>query len=164
MATTTAPHVDTAHVSGRRQVRYANHDELLADVERLYAAGYKQLGNWSLGQMCRHLTVAMNMALDGAKVKPALPIRLVARFVFKNKAIAGPMKPGFKLPPKFAGSLIPDTTADADGVAELRTAVRRWNGEPQRHPHAFFGSLTTDEWEKLMLNHAAMHMGFLVPR
>ena len=130
MATTTAPHVDTAHVSGRRKVRYANHDELLADVERLATAGYKQLGNWSLGQMCRHFTAAMNMALDGATVKAALPIRLAARFLFKNKAIAGPMKPGFKLPPKFAGTLIPDTTADADTTALPVVALTGW-GQPQ---------------------------------
>jgi hypothetical protein len=165
MATATAPtHVDTAHVSGRRDVRYRNHDEVLADVERLAAGGYRQLGNWSLGQIAKHMSLAMNTALDGAKVHAAWPVRMLARLLFKNKAVEGPMKPGFKLPPKFAPSLVPDATADKDGIDALRTAVRRWNKEPQRLPHGFFGALSPTEWEQLMLNHAAMHMSFIVPR
>lgn len=167
MATTTASSasakVDTAHVAGRRQVRYRNHDEVLADVERLAAGGYRQLGNWSLGQIARHLAAAMNSALDGPAVKAAWPVRMLASLLFKNKVIQGPMKPGFQLPPKFAPSLVPDATADNDGIDILRKAVRRWNTEPQRLPHGFFGALTPDEWEKLMMNHAAMHMSFLLP-
>jgi Protein of unknown function (DUF1569) len=164
MATTTAPaHVDTARVSGRREISYRNHDEVLADVERLGAGGYRQLGNWSLGQMARHLASAMNTALDGPAVRAAWPMRFVARLLFKNKVVRGPMKPGFQLPPKFAPSLVPAATADHEGIDVLRTAVRRWNSESQRHPHGFFGALTPAEWEQLMLNHAAMHMSFLLP-
>ena len=163
MATITpSTQVDTAHVSGRRKIRFNDHDEVLADVERLAAGGYRQLGNWSLGQIATHLAAAMNIALDGAAVRAALPMRLVARLIFKNKVIRGPMKPGFKLPAKFASSLIPDATADQQGIETLRTAVRRWKTEPQRHPHGFFGPLTAEEWEKIMLNHAAMHLSFLV--
>jgi hypothetical protein len=162
-ATATQAPVDTSKASGRREVRYRNHDEVLADAERLAATGYRQLGNWSLGQVAKHLSAAMNTALDGWKVLPAWPIRRLARFLYKDKVVRGPMQPGFKLPAKFASALIPDATADAAGIEALRTAVRRWKTEPQRHPHGFFGKLTSDEWEKLMLNHAAMHMSFLVP-
>jgi len=166
MATTTAAtsKVDTAHVSGRRQVQYRDHDEVLADAERLAASGYQHLGNWSLGQIARHLATAMKMALDGAPVTAPWPVRFVARLMYKNKVLRGPMKPGFQLPPKFASALIPDPTADQAGLDALRTAVRRWKSEPQRHPHGFFGPLTPAEWETIMLKHAALHMSFLVPR
>jgi hypothetical protein len=164
MATTLAPaQVDTAHVSGRRKIQFRDHDEVLAEVERLASGGYRQLGNWSLGQIAAHLAAAMSTALDGASVRASWPMRMIAQWIIKNKVIRGPMRPGFKLPAKFAASLIPDVAADHDGIETLRTAVRRWKAEPQRHPHGFFGALTPAEWEKIMLNHAAMHLSFLVP-
>ena len=156
--------VDTAHVTGRRQVLYRNHDEVLADVGHLAARGYRQLGNWSLGQIARHLAMAMKTALDGAEAKAPWPMRIVAQLFIKNKVVRGPMKPGFQLPKKFAPSLVPDATADEEGIEILRATVRRWHTEPQRLPHGFFGALTAEEWEKLTMNHAEMHMSFLLPQ
>ncbi len=165
MATTTVSvPVDTAHVSGRRKIQYHSHDEVLAECEQFAASGYRQLGNWSLGQVAKHLANAMNTALDGFPGRVAWPLRLAAQFLFKKKVLRGPMRPGFKLPPKFAAALIPDTTGDAEGIEALRTAVRRWKSEPQRHPHGFFGKLTPAEWDQMMLNHSAMHMSFIVPK
>src|SRR5262249_4795512 len=108
MATTAQAPVETAKVTGRREIRYQIHDEVLADAERLAAGGYQQLGNWPLGQMCEHLTAAMNMALDGSKVNAPWPMRVIARLIFKPKVLRGKMTPGFKLPPKFAAVLVPD--------------------------------------------------------
>lgn len=165
MATTTATNsVDTAHVHGRRKVRYQSHDEVLAECERFAADGYRQLGNWSLGQVAKHLSAAMTTALDGFPGRVAWPMRIAAQILFKKKVLSGPMRPGFKLPPKFAKALIPDTTGDAEGIEALRAVVRRWKTEPQRHPHGFFGKLTPAEWDQLMLNHSALHMSFLVPK
>ncbi len=164
-ATTAAVPVDTGKVGGRRTVSYKNHDEVLADVERLAAGGYRQLGNWSLGQIAGHLALAMTMALDGSKSQMAWPIRFLARAFAKNQLVRGPMKPGFKVPSKFSTALIPDPdlAADVEGISSLRTAVKRWKTEPQRHPHFFLGKLTPEEWEKILLNHAAMHLSFVVP-
>ncbi|HEY4308825.1 MAG TPA: DUF1569 domain-containing protein [Pirellulales bacterium] len=165
MATTLAASaVDTAHVSNRRKVQFRSHDEVLADCERLAAGGYQQLGNWSLGKIASHLAAAMATALDGFPGRVSWPMRTVARLVFKNKAIAGPMRPGFKMPQKYAVVLMPDTANDAAGIDALRTVVRRWKNDPQRRPHGFFGKLTPEEWDKLMLNHSAMHMSFLLPK
>ncbi len=66
MATTTAAKVDTAHVSGRRKIRYASHDEVLTDVERLAASGYRQLGYWSLGQIAKHLSTRTKSRADAS--------------------------------------------------------------------------------------------------
>ncbi len=165
MATTLAANsVDTAHVSGRRTVEYHSHEEVLADVERIAARGYQQLGNWSLGQIAKHQAVAMNTALDGFPARVAWPIRAFAQLFIKNKVLNGPMRAGVKLPAKFAKVLVPDPTADGEGIEALRAALRRWKAEPQRHPHGFFGKLTPTEWDKILLHHAAMHMSFVIPK
>jgi hypothetical protein len=165
MATTLAANsVDTAHVSGRRTVQYHSHEEVLADLERIAARGYQQLGNWSLGQIAKHQSVAMTTAVDGFPGRVAWPIRAFAQLFIKRKVLNEPMRAGVKLPAKFAKVLVPDTTGDAEGIDALRTATHRLQTEPQRHPHGFFGKLSSAEWDKLLLNHAAMHMSFLIPK
>jgi hypothetical protein len=164
MATTTsAAPVDTGKVSGRRRLHFDNVQDIMADVDALAARSYRQLGNWSLGQMCKHLTIAMQMPLDGSSIKVPWFIRLAARMFFLPKLLREGMKPGFKLSPAAAKSLVPDRTADADGVAQLRAAVARFQKEPLVHPHPFFGKLTPEEWTTVALRHAELHLGFLLP-
>jgi hypothetical protein len=160
--TQSAP-VDTKAVTGRRELHYRDVDEVLADAERLHAGGYERLGNWSLGRMAKHLEGAMNLGLDGAKFRPPLVVRVVARTFFKKKALRK-MAPGFRLSPGIARHLVPDETSDAEGLDALREATRRWKTETQRYPQPFFGPLTPDEWNQLVLRHAEMHMSFLVPK
>lgn len=155
--------VDTAKVTGRRKLRYGSFDEILADVEKL-RGGYQQLGNWSLGQVAKHVAGGMTMALDSGTPLANPLVRLIAGTFMKKGAVRGPLKPGFKLPKKFAAKFIPTSTDDEAGVAELRTAIARWKKEPQRLQHPFFGKLTPAEWDALSLNHAALHFSFLVPR
>src|SRR4051812_49208241 len=44
--------------SGRRSLQFATLEEAVADAERLLD-GYRSLGQWSLGQVCRHLSRAL---------------------------------------------------------------------------------------------------------
>jgi hypothetical protein len=39
--------IDTGKVTGRREVRYANFDEVRADAEQLAAGPVRMLGNWT---------------------------------------------------------------------------------------------------------------------
>jgi Protein of unknown function (DUF1569) len=162
MATTTMREVDTAAVSGRREVHYNSFDEIAADAERLLHGGYTQLGNWNLGTMSSHLAKAMQTGLDGFPVKINPVVRFLARMLLKGKTLKK-MNPGFKLPKK-AASLAAHVDEDRAGVAELKAMIERWKREPQRQAHAFFGKLTGDEWNTLMLRHAEMHMSFLVSK
>ncbi len=155
--------LDTSKVAGRREVRYANLDELLADVEQLHAGGCRYLGNWSLGRITQHLAYAMNAALDGAPSMAPWPVRLVASWLYKKKAVSRPMRPGFKLPDNAAKHMVPEECGAEQGIEALRETIARWKSEPQRHPHAFFGKLTNDQWDQLSLRHAEMHMSFVVP-
>ncbi len=164
MATTAgAPVVDTGKVTGRRKVRFDKIDDILADVDMLSSRGYRQLGNWPLGQMCKHLSIAMSMPVDGSEIEVAWFIRFVARTFVKPRMLRDGMKPGFKLNPKAAKVLVPDVTGDPEGIAALRAMAKRFQSEPLAHPHPFFGPLTPEEWKFVQLRHAEMHLGFLLP-
>ena len=58
--------IRTRNVTGRRDVHYASYDEVISDVDHLIAVGHRTLGNWSLGQICRHLAASIDVMLDGA--------------------------------------------------------------------------------------------------
>jgi hypothetical protein len=153
--------VDTRNVKGRRNLHYANYQELLDDVHALAARTTRQLGNWSLGQILQHLARAMNMAIDGPPYKPAWVLRVLGPF-FKKRVISRPMSPGFRLP-KNAKALIPEQSDVAAGVAAVEKAVTRLQQNPDRKPHFVFGPMTPQEWDLLQLRHAEMHLSFIVP-
>ena len=164
MATETRPpSVETAKVAGRRELHFDDLDAVLADAENLARRGYQRLGNWSLGQICMHLALAMKAGIDGAEARAPWPIRWLASRFFKDKTLAK-MKAGFQLPKKSAVYMVPRATADQEGLAELRRVIERWRKETRRHPHAFFGKLTPLEWDRLSLSHAELHLSFLVPQ
>lgn len=162
MSTMTQSEVETKHITGRREVHYNQVDDIVADAQRLLESGYTRLGNWNLGTMAGHISKAFQTGLDGSPFKVNFLIRFVARTLYKDKAMRK-MSPGFKLP-KQAASLLAQIDEDRQGVEELRGVIERWKNETQRHPHGFFGELTPDEWNTLMLRHAEMHMSFLVPK
>ena len=112
-----------------------------------------------------HLAATMEIGLDGAPFKAPWFIRLIAKPVFKrtSRGFTRPMPAGYQLPSYAAQHLIPDDTALEEAFARLRHAVERWSQEPQRHPHPVFGKLTEEEWVRLQLRHAEMHMSFVLP-
>jgi hypothetical protein len=135
----------------------------LADAERLSGGQIKTLGNWSPGQVYMHLARSMNDSIDGSKMKVSWFMRLLAGML-KNKVLSGPMSAGFKLPKDAEKVLVPGPTSTEEGLAALRAAITRQQTETKRAPSPAFGPLTKDEWHKLHLNHAALHMSFLVPQ
>ena len=154
--------VNTAKVTNRRQVNYASLDEVLADAERLSSGPVKTLGNWTPGQIYKHLATAFNGSIDGLPDSFPWYIRLVGR-LFKKRIMAGSMPPGLKLPADFAKVVLPAPTADDVGLAELRAAVQRLKREPCRARHPVFGDVTKEEWDRIHLMHSNLHMSFLAP-
>jgi hypothetical protein len=153
--------VETKRVVGRRKLHFNSYDDILNDARMLSRVSTRPLGNWSLGQICEHLAKAMDMAIDGATFKPAWYIAIVGRML-KKRFLARPMSPGFQLP-KNAGALLPPEISTAAGLAALEKAAARLQQNPTRLPHAIFGPMTKDEWDRLEWNHAAMHLSFVVP-
>jgi len=154
--------VDTAKVSGRRKLDYMSLEEVLADADRLSSGPVQALGNWSAGQILRHLALVYNGSIDGLTMTVPWLLRLMAPFL-KKKLLRGPMPAGIKLPSDAAKALAPGPTSTEEGLAELHAAVARLERESHRAPHPVFGDLSKEEWNQVHLKHASLHMSFLVP-
>lgn len=155
--------VDTKRVVGRRKLRFNSLDEIVAEAERLATSDCQALGNWSLGQCFTHLARGMDLAIDyDPTIRANLLIRLVAP-LFKNSLLNKGMTPGFRLPKRAAAKLIPAPVETQAGLDALRRAVERQRRETRRVDSPFLGKMTAEEWEKLHLRHAELHLSFYVP-
>jgi hypothetical protein len=149
--------VNTKKVEGRRNVRYASLDELLADAQRFATGNAKTLGNWSPGQIYEHLARSLDSSIDGFDMSFPAPLRWMMSLFMKKKFLTKELPPGFKSPDKY----VPDETPVEEGLAALTKAIGRQKQESHRVPHPGFGKLSLDEWNDFHLRHAEMHMSFL---
>ena len=154
--------INTKQVSGRRELHYDTLDALLADAEQLAHGEVRMLGNWSLGQVFRHLTTVYENSIDGSPfLLPGL-VRFLIRITMKRRLLVQPLSSGLKLPKK-AASFIPRETTTRDGLTALRQVIDRLKKETQRDLHPVMGTLTIEEWTQFHLRHAELHMSFAVP-
>lgn len=156
--------VNTRTVSGRRTVRYESPDELLADAEVLVAGNTQTVGNWSLGQILRHLASNITCSIDGYPSQLPWVVRFPLRLLFKRRFLNRTLPAGFQFPKKFSSALEPGEVEAADALQELREALRRLQSEERRRPHPVLGKLTREEWDRLHCRHAELHMSFAVPQ
>jgi Protein of unknown function (DUF1569) len=155
--------IDTAKVTGRRQLHFKSLGDIAADVESLEKAKeIRALGNWSAGQIFKHVTIVMNGSLDGTAYRAPVLLRFFVRLLFKRKFLTGPMSAGFTLPAS-AAELLPPPTTREEGIQGIRQALTRLQSEPQRAPHPVLGALTREEWDQLHCRHCELHLSFLVP-
>lgn len=154
--------VNTRKVGNRRALRYRSLAELRDDAIGLAAAEHEVtcLGNWSQGQIYRHLAQSLDMSIDGTDFAMPAPVRWMMALMMKRKFLKQQLPAGFKAP----SSLQPAETSTATGLAELECAIERQQQENSRAPHPAFGRLTSDEWNDFHLRHAELHMSFLLPR
>jgi Protein of unknown function (DUF1569) len=145
----------------RRTLTFASLAEVMPEVDRLLA-GHRMLGQWTLGQMCNHLSGSIVGSVEGFPVKPPWIIRktigpLIVRRILKE----GRMREGVKLPEKYCPKPGLDDRAEAEA---LRAAIRLFSahtGPFAAHP---LGSpLPRETWERLHCIHCAHHLGFAVP-
>lgn len=156
--------VDTKTAAGRRQLRFNSYDDLLADAQMLAKSDVKMVGNWSLGQIFKHLAVAYAGSIDGMHFTVPFYVKIVARVFMKKKFLYGKIPSGFQIPQKHRGHFVAaETTTTEEGWAALQTAVERLKTESHREPHPVFGELSNQEWDNFHLRHAEMHMSFAVP-
>jgi Protein of unknown function (DUF1569) len=153
--------VATSKVPNRRDVHYASLQDVLADAERLSHGGFNTLGNWSAGQIFLHLARSMNDSIDGSDMRLPWYLKLLGPLL-KKKLLGGPMAPGVMLPESVAKVTVPGPTTTEEGMAALRSAIARLESESKRAPSPFLGAMTKEEWNRLHLNHSALHMSFLV--
>jgi hypothetical protein len=155
--------VDTAKVTGRRELRFASFDEMLADAGRLVASpNTKMLGNWQLGELFSHLATAIDNSIDDTFGLAPWYIRLIGPFL-KRRFVTKGFSPGFNLPKEIEARYFPAGRSPQEGLDALRQAVGRTRNEPMTGRHPVLGKLTNDEWTQLHLRHAEMHLSFAVP-
>jgi hypothetical protein len=155
--------VETATVQGRRKLTFRSFDEVLADAERLVSSpNTTTLGNWPLSQLLTHLTKGINGSIDGISGKAPWFLRLIGPIV-KGRIIKNGMSPGFKLPKGREAESFPAAPSPQEALGKLRDAVGRLKQERMTARHPFFGKLTHEEWTRLHLRHAEMHLSFAVP-
>lgn len=154
-------------ITARRSLRFESLDDIAADVERLARAKHvRTLGNWSAGQIFQHLAIVMHGAIDGMEIPLPLPMRLLLPVVLlfrKQKFLNSPMPAGISLPKAAATALIPPPTSWDDGLAALRSGLRRLQASPRFARHPFLGNLTAAEWAQVQCRHCELHLSFLVP-
>lgn len=121
-------------------------------------------GNWTPGEILDHVAKAWEFSIDGFPREVRLPwyFKLMAR-AMKGRMTSGKTLPaGFQLGSDADFFLpAPGTSVDA-GLARLRRVLDRLDaGAKCTVPSAAFGAMTHDEWMRLQLGHAQLHLGFI---
>jgi hypothetical protein len=158
---TTAVNVKT--VEGRRTLTFQSLDDVVADAEKLVSSPQtKVLGNWSLGQLLMHLAGTMNASIDGIKFMAPWYIRLIGPFL-KGSVLKKGLSPGFNLPKEREAGAFPVPNSLQEALEKLQKGANRLKSEKATARHPAFGALTHEEWVRLHLRHAEMHLSFAVP-
>jgi len=145
----------------RRPLEFTSLDQVMPEVDRLLQ-GYTRQGNWSLGQMCQHLTISIRGSLEGFEGKGPWLLRVALGPTIKKQILrSGKVREGIKPP----GFFLPGTDLDDRAEAEAYRAALRFfsmhTGPLADHP--VFGRMTYAEWDHLHRIHAAHHLSFVHP-
>ena len=101
---------------GRRTLPYQSLDEVMPDVKWLLD-GHTTVGNWSLGQICRHLATALRFSVD----RPATTERDPSKYASADQKRAffesGTVEEGR---PMLRGLAVSDSLDDAEEAEGLR--------------------------------------------
>jgi hypothetical protein len=146
----------------RRSLRFESLQHIVADAEALSAGPVRSAGNWTAAQNVQHVAILIRLSIDGFPARAPWLIRFVLRFM-KNRVLARPLKPGFKLPGNFSFLLPDDDVTWKDAVAELRREVDRAASEKMTAPSPILGSMSHEDWTRLHCRHAELHFGFIHP-
>ncbi len=148
-------------MAARRTLAFSSVDQVMPDVDRLLN-GHKTAGNWSLGQICSHLTGTFQSSIEGFPIKMPWLMRATIGKVVKKKILAsGKMDEGIKIPERFLPKPGLDDRAEAEA---LRAALRLYaahTGPVANHP--MFGPMSRTEWDRLHCIHCAHHLSFAHP-
>lgn len=147
----------------RRELRFDNLQQVLADAQQAVAQGYTPIGNWTAGQIFAHLAIGMESSIDGFKFKVAPPLRWFMKTFLKKRLLQKGLPTGIKLTGDAERLLKPKPCTNQEGLDRLRTAVHRLETETQRMPSPLLGDLDIEQWNQFHMRHAELHLGFLVP-
>ncbi len=146
----------------RRDLAFSEYGDIAREIEALHRNGYRKGGNWSLGQICRHLSFYYRGSLEGFAFRfPWILRATVGRLALRSALSPKRQRAGTPTAPPSVFSAEPD---DEPGVREALDLLTRLgtNTAPMK-PSGFYGDLTNEQWKALHLSHSAHHLGFLQP-
>lgn len=134
-------------------------DEVLGRIDLLQPATQRQWGKMDVAQMMAHCSAALDMAAGRINPRRMLIGRLLGPLV---KPIYTNEKPFSKNNPTDKKLLVADQRDFAREQERLKVCVRRFHegGEEKctRHPHPFFGPLSSQDWSRGMYKHLDHHL------
>ncbi|MBL4883851.1 MAG: DUF1569 domain-containing protein [Planctomycetaceae bacterium] len=148
----------------RRPLLFTELDAAVAECHQLAESGYQQNGNWTLGQICRHLRLVQDPSIDGypkwmslfAPIRPFMRRLLLPRLLGSNSPQGIPTSSVF---------IPPNDLDDETELLSFTNSVRRFqNHAGDFKPHPGFGKLDRRLLEQVHAAHAAHHLGFLAPQ
>jgi len=146
-------------MDSRRTLAFSSLAEIMPEVDRLLT-GYEKRGQWSLGQICNHLGLAMQHTLEGFPTSfPWLVRKLIGPIARREIFRTGSMRTGLPIPTKVTPRPELDDRAEAEA---LRATIHFFLAAPgPLAPHPLLGQLTTAEWHRFHCIHSAHHLSFL---
>ena len=134
--------------------------EITARIKALRPDSPRQWGKMTAPQMVAHCSIALEAALGDRHVPRVFIGRLIGGFV--KKAVLGKDGPFSKNAPTAPSYVVADERDLERERSHLLTLVDRFASGGARactkEPHAFFGTLTPDEWAVLMYKHLDHHL------
>lgn len=169
--TTAPPHAKPVNskTAEHRGLHFDTIDQALAEAERLVAAEkagtLRATGNWTLGQILGHISTWIEFAFDGypASVNPPWLVRVLVSTRKKHYLKKG-MPRGIRIPKFPDGTLGTERISTEAGHARFKAAMARLAASAPPRPNPIFGTLSHDEWIRLNLCHAALHLSYLWPK
>lgn len=139
--------------------------EELARIEAAERDGrLTHTGSWSPGENLDHVARVWEYSLEGfpAGMTPNFLVRLMAGLMKKSFTSGKTLPAGFQYG-KLGAYMAPRPGCTvAEGLGRLRRVLDRLDrGEQMTHASPAFGAMTHDEWMRLQLGHAQLHLGFL---
>ncbi len=144
-----------------RKTGFASLAEVMPEVEKLML-GHRMIGNWSLAQVCKHLSGSMVASVDGVPFRyPWILRKTVGPWLVRRILSTGRFPRGVKLPDRLAPGPGLDARAEAEA---LRAAIAAFSAHPGPFAdHPLGGPIGRDGWARFHAIHSAHHLGFAMP-
>ena len=148
-------------MDGRRPLRFSRLSEVMPEVDRLLK-GHCVVGQWSLGQVCNHLSTAIIGSIEGTSFRFPWLLRKTCGPMLVRRIIASGRMPGGIKAPK---ALQPGPGLDDRAEAEaLRATVHYFGMHPGPYAdHPLGGPIGRDAWDCFHAVHCAHHLSYILP-
>jgi hypothetical protein len=145
-----------------RTLKFETNAEIVRELNRLRHGGYAKRANWSLQQMCYHISVPLKKRIKPpATTTPTAEQAAMYKMIIEPILATGKPPPGMQPPPE----MIPPAQCDDAAIDEFIALLDQLDKYP--HEYVDFGAMgpvKTDVLRQITKYHAAHHLAFLDPK